>query len=130
MTRPHSTLDDIAHVAGYTAARRIAAWLPARRIYIPTSARPGHPFELLIGRMAFTRLVRAYAGQFLSVPTQVEDQRDAREKAIAVALSDGASTADVAAAHGITERRARQIKAALTDSGLLDFARLEPDDQI
>lgn len=127
MTRLNSTLDDIAHVAGYTAARRIAAWYPARDLYVPGTVRQGHPLDVLIGRAAFSRLVRAYPLQFITIPSQAEDKRDERERAIALALAAGARPATVAAEHGITERRVRQIRQALTDSGLLDFARLEPE---
>ena len=125
--RTNNALDEIAHVAGYTAARIIAAWYCGRRLYIPTEAREHHPLYALIGRSCLRALVRAYPAQFFRIPTDQEDARAFRDRRIAEALAAGASDATVATEYGLTSERVGQIRRALTSSGLLDYARLEPD---
>lgn len=128
MPRLNSTLDDISHVAGYTATRIIAAWWAGRCLYIPSRVRPGHPLDVLAGRLAFQRLVRAYPEQYIHVPSLLEDQREVRDRQIADALARGDSDTSVAATHGLTARRIAQIRQALTESGLLDYSRLALDE--
>lgn len=121
MPRLNSVLDDVACVIGYTPTRIMAAWWAGRTLYVPARVRPGHPLDVLLGRMAYMRLVRAFPEQYLSVPPLAEDMREIRDRQIADALARGEPDAAVAALHGITERRVRQIKLALTENGLLDF---------
>ena len=127
MPRLNSTLDDICGVIGYTPTRRLAAWWAGRCLYIPGRVRPGHPLDVMIGRSAFVRLVRAYPEQYLHIPSVLEDQREVRDRHIADRLMRGESDDLVAAAHGLTGRRIAQIRQALTENGLLDYDRLEDE---
>lgn len=128
--RLNSVLDDIAHVAGYTAARRIAAWWPGRNLYIPATPRRGHPIEHVAGASAFRALVEAFPVQFLAIPNARDDDRDRRERDIAAALAKGVADAELAAVHGVSVRRIGQIRQALLDNGLLDYAKLEDENSI
>lgn len=126
MPRLNSILDDIAPVIGYTPTRILSAWWAGRCLYVPRTVRPGHPLDVLLGRLAYMKLVRAFGEQYLNIPPLAEDMREIRDRQIADALIRGESTADVAATYDITLRRAQQIRQALTDNGLLDWDRFDP----
>lgn len=121
MARLNSVLDDVAPVIGYTPTRIMAAWWAGRTLYVPARVRPGHPLDVLLGRLAFQKLVRAFAEQYIHVPPLAEDMREIRDRQIADALARGESCADVAAQHGLSTRRVEQVRLALRENGLLDF---------
>jgi hypothetical protein len=124
--RYHNTnLDDIAAVIGYTPTRVIAGWFPNKNLYVPTQYRPGHPLEFLIGVSCLKRLVRAFAGQRIYVPTERQDRLVFRDREIAEAFTSGATDRVLADRYGLTLRRVEQLRRALTDNGIVDYSRLD-----
>ena len=118
-----SDLDDLAPVIGYRATRIIAAWFAGRRLWVPSRAAPGHPLAALMGLPALTAMVREFPGERLWVPTVHEDRRHHRDRAIAEQFASGWTADRVAGEHGVTVRRAEQIRCELVESGLLNYAQ-------
>ena len=115
----NTTLDDICAVIGYTPTRQLAAWFAGRRVYIPTSVRPGHPLSALLGVSVLRRLVKEWGGHHIRPPTLNEDQRMIRNRAIAEALVAGETDEALAARYCLTTERIGQIRRSLTDTGLI-----------
>ena len=124
----NTNLDDIAAVIGYTPTRQLVAWYAGRKLYVPSEPRERHPLAVLIGRSALRRLMREWAGQHIRIPSLAEDQRLIRDREIAVAVAAGESDDALAGRYGVTVRRIMQIRASLTDTGLIDCETLRAEE--
>ena len=98
------TLHELRDVVGPEAALKLAETYGGRTIYIP--ARPGgeHPISRLIGAEAAEKLAAMYGGVRLSIPKFDSVRKSLRNQEIIRERREGASVADLAARHGLTER--------------------------
>lgn len=103
-------LMEIADIAGDEAALRLARMYGGRSVYVPGKAIEGHPLEALLGRDAFTMLVKHYGGTELrDIPLASALTNKARMiQQLARAYPD-MSHRQIAASARTTERHVRRI---------------------
>lgn len=117
-----TVLDDLAPVIGFTATCALAVWYGGRMLYVPSRYYPGHPLARLIGPSALRRLVEELGSESIKVPAAAGVEQMRRERQACEMYADGRSAADVAAALGVTQRRAEQMRVELEERGWLEFA--------
>jgi hypothetical protein len=120
-----TTLDDICHVIGYTAACALATWYGGKRLYVPGAAVVAgrvHPLARVIGEPALRALVREWPGEHLAVPHARTADRMARDRRLCELAAEGASVAAMAIALGLSTRRVGQLLAELQARGWLAHA--------
>lgn len=127
MTAPtrNCNLEDVCPEIGYRATRVLAGWYAGRTMYVPTRSTGAHPIALLIGERNFERLVDAFPDTKIHIRTMSDDLLIYRDRKVAEAFASGLSIEEVAALINVTPRRARQLKAALTVNGLIDYTKVE-----
>jgi hypothetical protein len=118
----NSTYDDISASVGFTATVILLVWFSKQHLYVPRQAQPSHPLATLIGLPALRALVRDFGGEQLWLPEAGTFGRYARDRDVAVRLSVGDSTADVAKRFDLSERRVEQLRAELIENGILKLA--------
>lgn len=123
MSPQNLDLDVVATVIGYSASRVLAAWFPGARVHIPTRFDIDHPLVTLLGSTPVQKLVDAFGGERLAVPSAEDDARYRRLRLIAELLAAGASAEAVAGHLDMTGRRIEQIRSQLEDRGWLVFAK-------
>lgn len=123
-------LEDLCPVIGYRATRVVAGWFAGRTMYVPTRTESTHPIAVLIGERNLERLVEAFPDTKIHIRTMTDDLLIYRDRRVAEAFVSGMSIDEVAALVCVTPRRVRQIKAALTMRGLIDYARLDDESAV
>ena len=118
-----SSLEDVCDAVGYRATRVIATWFAGRRFYVPLKAHSNHPLVQLLGAESFAELVEAYGGDWIEVPTPLEDQIFRRNREIAEQLAFGLTCGEIAERHGLTRRRVEQIRRDLVACRWLEYAQ-------
>ena len=118
-----SSLEEVCDAIGYRATRVIAAWFAGRRFYVPLNSRQDHPLVQLLGLESFLELVEAYGGDWIEVPTSLEDQTFRRNREIAEQLAFGMTPGEIAERHGLTRRRVEQIRRELVADRWLEYAQ-------
>lgn len=118
-----SSLEDVCDAIGYRATRVIATWFAGRRFYVPLKAHSNHPLVQLLGVESFGELVEAYGGDWIEVPTPLEDQIFRRNREIAEQLAFGLTCGEIAERHGLTRRRVEQIRRDLVACRWLEYAQ-------
>lgn len=118
-TKSNGVLEDVSAEIGYTATSLLVAWFGGANLYVPAAADANHPVARLIGHAAFRRLVAAYGSETLWIPRGHLEAIDRRDRLIAERLARGASTCQIAAEFGITERRVQQLRSHVESKGLI-----------
>lgn len=111
-------LAEIAEVAGIDAALAIAEAKGGQEVIIPARLRDDHWLVPIIGREKAAQICEhftsGYRRQKLSVPFGPKGsylaERRRRARALADALSDGATANQMAKAAGVTNRSARRFR--------------------
>lgn len=117
------SFDRIACEIGGSPALLLAAFFGqnGKGVYVPPRATPGHVLERLLGRESFKWLCEAFGGETLSVPS-LEGLKHVRNAGMIHALSKcGVSTALMASACDVSQRRVQQIREQLTREGFADL---------
>lgn len=118
-------LDDVCAVVGYTATRILAAWFGGQRLWLPKQYRTDHPLNLLLGQSATRKLIEAFPGERLAVPSASDDARYRRDRLVAEMLSQGASPSAVAQIVDSTPRAVETLRVELVERGWLIYASPE-----
>lgn len=118
-------LEDICSVIGYRSTRILAGWYAGRSINIPPTADENHPLVLLIGFPNLRRLVAAFPLTKMHIRSEADDRLVHRDRKCADACAAGMTVGQISLLLGVAERRVRQIRQALTENGLIDYAKLE-----
>ncbi|MDK2955393.1 MAG: hypothetical protein PWQ57_889 [Desulfovibrionales bacterium] len=110
MDRWPQSLRDLAGIIGADAALILAREAGGLRHYVPSRARPGHPWARLIGMAAFTRLCEHYGNGELELPraAALDDLRPQIEDL----ARQGVPRREIARRLGCTERYARMVANA------------------
>jgi DNA-binding NarL/FixJ family response regulator len=123
MEMPNTVLDDICVEIGYTATNVLAAWFGGDYLKVPAAVTEEHPLTKAIGAAAMRRLVSAWGGKRLWVPTGHWHSVEARDKRIAGLIVNGMAPGQIAEETGLSIRRVYQIKQRLEQTGLLEVVR-------
>lgn len=116
----NTTLDDIAGVIGFTPTLRLSAWFGAgNNLYVPEVVEDDQVLVRLLGRQNAERMAEAFPCEHLAIPRLTVYEEDSRRLRIAMMLSSGQSTRQVASFERMTERRVQQICRELETAGLI-----------
>ena len=110
-----ASLQAIADIVGVPAALKVAERWGGTRLYIPEQPAEDHDLSILIGIEAARALGEAYAGERIEIPKADCWGRALKHQLILDARANGQSQAQVARAHGYTERHVRNIERGLEE---------------
>lgn len=120
MDMRNTTLDDIAGVIGFTPTLRLSAWFGAgNNLYVPEIVEDGQVLVKLLGRKSAERMAEAFPCEYLSIPRLTVYEEDSRRLRVAMMLSSGQSTRQVASFERMSERRVQQLCRELETAGLI-----------
>lgn len=89
-------------------------------VYVPQRIKPGHRLTTILQPDELTALQRTFGGELLPYPSArgVRRRRAAERRAQAIqqGIIAGLTTSEIAAAHGVSERYVRRIRAKGTTS--------------
>ena len=131
MALPNTVLEDISAEVGFNSASALAGWFGGRIVWVPGEASPGHEIAKVIGFRSFERLVKVFGGQRVFIPKgelQISTMR--RRRAVRDLLRDGKSSAEIAAAVGLTRMQIINIRRDLESQGFLPAIFKEPPEMI
>lgn len=119
MATVNTTLDDIAHVIGFSAAVRISAYYGGRDLYVPTEVSELHPIAKLIGVSRTRAMVNEWPGDRISIPTLSFVSQEERHAKVLYRTLRGFSASEISQELNISKRRVHQIQRGFCDSGIL-----------
>ena len=120
MELQNTTLDDIAGVIGFTPTLRLSAWFGAgNNLYVPEVVEDGQILVRLLGRPNAERLAAAFPCEHLAIPRLTVYEEESRRLRVALMLSSGHSTRQVASFERMSERRIQQLCRELETAGLI-----------
>lgn len=120
MDMRNTTLDDIAGVIGFTPTLRLSAWFGAgNNLYVPEIVEDGQVLVKLLGRKSAERMAEAFPCEYLAIPRLTVYEEDSRRLRVAMMLSSGQSTRQVASFERMSERRVQQLCRELETAGLI-----------
>lgn len=126
-TARNCNLEDVGDAIGYRATRILAGWFAGRNLKVPFEARPTHPLNVLIGAAAFRLLVEEFGGWELWVRTKADDLAIHMDRQAADAFAHGMSPVQVAELLGLSRRRAEQLRKAMRENGMIDYALMDAE---
>jgi len=106
-----SSLTEIKEVAGAPAALALAAHYGGSSLYVPRTAKLGHPLTQLLGREAAAALAASFGGDRIDIPKRDAILRQFRFRNIQAAREKGATITALATQHGLSRRRVLQLLA-------------------
>jgi hypothetical protein len=116
----NTTLDDIAHVIGFSATLRLAAWFgDGSNLYVPQKVEEGQLLVRLLGRAAAMRLSAEWPGETLYVPRLHNYETDVQRRVIGRMLEQGFSPREIGVHQRLSKRRVEQVARELEEAGLL-----------
>lgn len=116
----NTTMDDIAAVVGYTAARRLHVWFEGENLYVPIDMTDECVLARLLGLDVASRLSAEWPGEHIPIPLNLR-QRDPEywKSRIWRYARDGMDMRDIAEQLAIGERRVQQIVRELEQLGMI-----------
>lgn len=112
---PPSAAEIVSAVGIEAALRLVDAW-GGLRLYVPHYMTEDHSLVNLLGGDSADRLAAHFGGERIQVPRCLQALRAMRNARIRRARHDGATPAELALTHGLTERQIYAILAADTES--------------
>ena len=117
-------LQEVAEVAGPTAALQLVRARGGERVMIPKVARPGHWLTAAVGLEAANAIVARLGGETLVLPADPTRGLKGAQRAAAEAIARGLSSNEAARVSGLTRRaieKRRQRQRALDGEGQHDM---------
>jgi hypothetical protein len=115
----HGIVEDLGAVIGYTATAALVDWFGGGNLYVPFESTVDHPVARVIGEPAFKRLVKEWPGETLWLPLGYQREQDRRDRMIAVLLSQGLGSKEVASIAGMSERHVQAVRVRVEEMGVL-----------
>lgn len=103
---------EIVSVVGVEAALRLVEAWGGVRLYVPQQMTEDHDLVNLLGGDSADQLASRFGGERIQVPRCLQALRAMRNARIRRARHDGATPAELALIHGLTERQIYAILAA------------------
>lgn len=120
MEHRNTTLDDVASVIGFTLTLRLAAWFgDGNNLYVPPVPKEDHMLVKLLGKRPAELLAEAFPGEWLAIPRLTAYEEEERRRRVALFLTRGCSTREVARLERMSERRIQQICRELEVAGVI-----------
>lgn len=123
MEPKNTILDDICADIGYTATTVLVAWYGGTVLYVPRIPHPEHPLSKLLGKSAFSRLVRAVGDERdIFIPKNVISARYERWRDIRNLSVAGKTPSEIAEKVSMSVEQVNNICRTLAEHGLLPGA--------
>lgn len=119
LDKQNSVLDDLAAAIGYTATNALVDLLGGRTLAVPVQRTQGHYLEKIIGRSAFSILVKEFGGSYIWIPEGRWRDVDRRSRRIAMMYVSGKKTQEIAEIMGISYTSVRKIYLELEEAGVI-----------
>lgn len=106
-----ATLVDIIEATDLETALRLVECWGGVRVYVPHQLTEEHALVTTLGRRRAEKLAAAFAGESLVIPRCLHAVRAARNAQIRARRAEGATPAQLARQHSLTERQVYSIVA-------------------
>ncbi|WP_431511650.1 hypothetical protein [Variovorax sp. DAIF25] len=109
-------LRELVRVLGMDDALVLVSAMGGGRISVPHKAREGNELALLLGAVAFDKLVKEYGGESLLLPKVDSYLRELRHEQVRRAKAQGLDVDEIAERTGYTRRHVFNILGGYADS--------------
>lgn len=107
---------DLSDVLGWADAIQIVRKWGGRDLNVPKTLAHGDPLALALGFEAAKRLVNAFGGERLQLPSERNALLDMRNEAIASERAAGATLEEIALRYGLTRQAVGYIVKKMNDN--------------